>query len=226
MTDQTKHNVPGPPAADPGRRYLPGMGRDWLLPLYDPIARALGAPSAHRLLADQADLRPGQRVLEIGCGTGNLLLLVKRQHPDATVLGLDPDPKALARAARKAGRAALSVELDRGFADQLPYPDGSVDRVLSAFMFHHLEPAQRQSALREVRRVLAPGGSLHLLDFGGATDRPDGLLARLAHHSHRLQDNYGDRILTLMWDAGLANPRETAHRVTRIGRYTCYRADR
>src|SRR5215475_1104449 len=167
MTEQIARTAA---TAQPGRSYLPGMGRDWLLPLYDPITRALGAPSAHRLLADQADLRPGQRVLEIGCGTGNLLLMVKRRHPDATVVGLDPDPEALARARRKAARAGLSVQLDRGFADELPYPDGSVDRVLSAFMFHHLEPADRRSALREVRRVLAPGGSLHLLDFGGARE--------------------------------------------------------
>ena len=223
MTEQT---TPRTVTADPGRRYLSAIRYDWLLPLYDPFTRLLGAPAAHRLLADQADLRSGQRVLEIGCGTGNLLLLVKRRHPDATVVGLDPDPKALARARRKAKRAGLSVRLDRGFADELPYPDGSVDRVLSAFMFHHLEPGDRRSALREVRRVLAPGGSLHLLDLGGGAAPSHRPLSRLAHHGGRLQDNASDRIVTLMWDAGLANPRETDHRVTRFGRYTCYRADR
>jgi hypothetical protein len=51
------------------RRYLPGMGVDWLLPLYDPFTRLIGARVAHQRLADQADLRSAQRVLEIGCGT-------------------------------------------------------------------------------------------------------------------------------------------------------------
>jgi ubiquinone/menaquinone biosynthesis C-methylase UbiE len=213
-------------STDATRGYLPAMGKDWLLPLYDPFTRALGIRAAHRRLADQAGIQAGQRVLEIGCGTGNLALLVKRLHPGATVVGLDPDPKALARAARKAGRAGLPLQLDRGFADALPYPDGSFDRVLSSFMFHHLQAADRRSALAEVRRVLGPGGSLHLLDFGGGQHPGHRPLARLARRSPRMHDNLGDRIPALMAEAGLAEPRETGHRATLIGTYACYRADR
>ena len=229
MTDRSTP-VPPPPYASAathhGQNYLPGMGLDWLLPLYDPLTRALGMASAHRRLADQADLRPGHRVLEVGCGTGNLALLVKRLQPGTHVVGLDPDPKALARARGKAARENLSVELDRGLAGELPYSDESFDRALSAFMFHHLEPAERRRALREARRVLRPGGSLHLLDFGGARERSDGFSARLSHRSKRLQDNFGDRIPTLMREAGLADPVEVSHRVTLLGRYTFYRATR
>jgi N-acetyl-1-D-myo-inositol-2-amino-2-deoxy-alpha-D-glucopyranoside deacetylase len=61
------------------------------------------------------------------------------------------DPRALARARRKAGRKALPVQLDRGFAQELPYPDASFDRVLSAFMFHHLGPDEKEETLGEVR---------------------------------------------------------------------------
>ncbi len=229
MTDQSTP-VPPPPypsaATQHGQSYLPGMGLDWLLPLYDPLTRALGMASAHRRLIDQADLRPGHRVLEVGCGTGNLALLAKREYPDTHVVGLDPDPKALARARRKAAREDLFVQLDPGFAGELPYPDESFDRALSAFMFHHLEPAEKREALREARRVLRPGGCLHLLDFGGAKERSDGLVARLSHRSQRLRDNFGDRIPTLMREAGLADPVEAGHRVTLVGRYTFYRATR
>src|SRR3954451_2284585 len=129
------------PAA--GRRFLPGMGRDWLLPLYDPFTRLIGVEAAHRKLADQAEVASADRVLEIGCGTGNLALLVKRMRPQLEVAGLDPDPKALARAERKARRAGLALALDRGFADELPYPDARFDRVLSSLMFHHLEAGLR-----------------------------------------------------------------------------------
>jgi SAM-dependent methyltransferase len=73
-------------------------------------------------------------VLEIGCGTGNLALLVKRMRPQLEVVGLDPDAKALQRARRKARRVELSLELDTGFADALPYPDGSFDGVLSSLI--------------------------------------------------------------------------------------------
>jgi ubiquinone/menaquinone biosynthesis C-methylase UbiE len=208
-----------------GDHYLPGMGHDRLMPLYDPLCRLLRISRLHRPLVDQADIRPGQRVLEIGCGTGNLALLVGRLHPGAEVVGLDPDPKALARARRKAERRSLAVRFDHGFAQELPYADASFDRVLSALMFHHLGPDERERALREVRRVLQPGGSLHLVDFGGARERSDGLMARLSHRSPLLQDNFGGRIPELMREAGLAEPSEVAHRVSRVmGRLTYYRA--
>jgi SAM-dependent methyltransferase len=210
---------------EPRKTYIPGFGHDWLLPLYDPLQKLLGFESYHRQLVDQAKLRPGHRILEIGCGTGNLLLLIQRLHPQAEVVGLDPDPKALARARRKAEREVLPVQLDRGFAQKLAYPDTSFDRVFSAFMFHHLGPDEKEKTLREVRRVLKPGGSLHLLDFGGAKVRSDGFTARLCHRSELLRDNFGERIPTLMREAGFADPTEVAYRVTKVlGRITYYRA--
>ena len=63
-------------------------------------------------------------------------MLIKRLHPDVDVVGLDPDPKALARAKRKAERSAVSIRLDQGFSHELPYPEASFDRVFSTFMFH------------------------------------------------------------------------------------------
>jgi ubiquinone/menaquinone biosynthesis C-methylase UbiE len=200
------------------------MGHDRLLPFYDPLQRLLGMGSVHRQLVNQARIKSDQRILEIGCGTGNLAILIKRLYPGAEVIGIDPDPKALARAQRKAGREALSVQLDRGFAEELPYPDASFDRVLSALMFHHLGPEEKEKMLDEARRVLKPGGSLHLLDFGGEQVRSDGFMARLHHRSDRLRDNFGDRIPTLMREAGFADPTEVASRVTIAGRLTYYRA--
>lgn len=208
-----------------GRRFLPGMGRDWLLPLYDPFTRLIGVEAAHRKLADQAELASADRVLEIGCGTGNLALLVKRMHPQLEVAGLDPDPNALARARRKATRAGLALELDRGFADELPYPDASFDRVLSSLMFHHLEGDLRVASLREALRVLRPGGSLHLVDFGGDSHHLHGL-ARLARRSHTLKDNWDTRIPTLMGEAGFSNATKTGHLTKHIGQLTYYRASR
>lgn len=116
------------------REHLPPMGRAWLLPLYDPFSRLVGAERLHRRLLDQAALRPGERVLEIGCGTGNLLLLAHGVAPGVVTTGLDPDAAALARAARKARRRGTDVRLDLGYADALPYPDASVDVVLSSLM--------------------------------------------------------------------------------------------
>jgi ubiquinone/menaquinone biosynthesis C-methylase UbiE len=206
------------------RTYIPAAGHDWLLPLYDPLVKLMGGESAHRQLVDQADLQPGQRILEIGCGTGNLAILVKTVYPAVEIVGLDPDQKALDRARQKADRRRVTVQLDRGFSDELPYPDESYDRVLSAFMFHHLKRDEKEQSLHEIRRVLRPGGSLHLLDFGGAHDRSDGFLAHLFHRSEHVRDNSGDTILALMRQAGLDDPTVVAHQRTIFGRIFYYHA--
>lgn len=165
--------APGPPE----RPFLPAMGTGGLLPLYDAVSW-LGARSAHRRVVAAAEPAPGTTVLEIGCGTGNLLIAAVRAQPGATVVGLDPDPAALERARTKAQRRGLAIRVEQGFADQLPHPDGSVDQVLSAFMFHHLPADAKRAMLGEVRRVLVPGGSLLLADFEGVP-RPFRLLAPL-----------------------------------------------
>jgi len=191
-----------------GKAYLPAAGHDWALPLYDPFVKLAGGEPTRLALIEQAAIRPGHRVLEIGCGTGSVLVLVKRRHPDAEVVGLDPDPKALARARRKAARASVSVALDQGFSGDMHYPDRSFDRVLSSFMFHHLDKVEKERTLGEVRRVLKPGGVFHMVDFAGGDARSGGLLARMLHSHHRLADNDEDRVLTLMRQAGLVDVRK------------------
>jgi ubiquinone/menaquinone biosynthesis C-methylase UbiE len=200
--------------------YLPAMGRDRLLPLYDPFTWLLGVPRVHRRLVELAGIEPGHRVLEIGCGTGNLALRAQRMHPDAEVVGIDPDPLALERARRKADRAGLSVRWDRGKAGELPYADESVDRVLSAFMFHHLDDAEKKSALAEVRRVLRPGGQLHLVDVAG---HHHGRAGRRMLRNEHLRDNAGEGIPNRMREAGLTDVRTGEHGRLRT---TFYRATR
>jgi ubiquinone/menaquinone biosynthesis C-methylase UbiE len=206
------------------RQYLPAAGYDWLLPLYDPLTRLLGVDSARRALLEQAALRPGFSVLDVGCGTGTLAVLIKRLHPKVDVIGLDPDPRALERAKRKASRASVSVRFDHGFADALGYPDGRFDRAFSSMMFHHLEAAEQQSALLEIRRVLRPGGRLELVDFEGPQSHRHGGLSRLFHSHHRLHGNTPDRILTLLARAGFENGRMLDSRRTVFGRIAFFQA--
>lgn len=194
--------------ADGQRPYLPAAGRDWALPLYDPIVALMGANRARRLLIDRSGIRAGDRILDIGCGTGTLVLSIKRQHPAADVVGLDPDPKALSRARAKAARAALAVRFDQGYADALPYPDRSFDLVVSSFMFHHLSATQQQATLAGVRRVLKPGGVFHLMDF--AMGDRGGFLARLIHSHQHLRDNSEHRLVELLRQAGFGDARKTA----------------
>jgi ubiquinone/menaquinone biosynthesis C-methylase UbiE len=182
--------------------YLPAMGKDWLLPFYDTFTWLLGVPRIHRRLVELAAIEPGHRVLEIGCGPGGLVLRAQRMHPDAEIVGLDPDPLALAKARRKAERAGRPVRFDQGRAGELPYPDESFDRVLSSFMFHHLDDAEKRRALAEVRRVLRPGGQLHLVDVAG---HHAGAFAHRMQRDERLRDNVGDGIPDRMREAGFAD---------------------
>jgi ubiquinone/menaquinone biosynthesis C-methylase UbiE len=199
------------------RTYLPAAGHDWALPLYDPIVKLLGAEAARAALLDQAALQRADRVLDIGCGTGTLATRIKQLYPDVTVAGLDPDPKALVRARRKAQRAGTSVQFDQGFSDALPYPAASFDRVFSSFMFHHLPADQREKTLREVRRVLAPRGSLHLLDFDRPDQPPARSLAARIHSSKHLRDNSENNILGLMKQAGLVGVKKVMARTMLFG---------
>ena len=205
-------------------RYLPGMSKSWLLPLYDPLVRLLRIESHHRRLVELAAFGAGERVLEIGCGTGNLTLLIKHLHPKADVVGIDPDDMALSRARRKASRRHLAVQFDHGFGQRLPYRDGSFDCVVSAFMLHHLDADVKRAVLVEALRVLTPDGRLHVVDFGGTIEHSDGVMARLQHRNKHLAGNIGQRIPALMREAGFEKAGEIEHRVTRLGRMTFYRA--
>src|SRR5688500_2149174 len=119
--------------ADDGNRYLPEAGHDWALPFYDAITRIFGIVGTRRKLIEQPNIRAGQRILDVGCGTGTFADLTRPLHPDVDVIGIDPDPKALARSTRKAERAGVSAAFERASAHELPYADASFDRVFSSF---------------------------------------------------------------------------------------------
>lgn len=215
------------------REFLPALTRPGLLRFYDPLTRLLGAREVSWQLVAQAGIEPGATVVEIGCGTGNVLLLAARVAPDATVVGLDPDRDALALADRKLRRAGLAARLDHGYADALPYADGSVDRVLSSFMLHHLPPDQQQAALREVRRVLVPGGRLHLVDVDGGRPSPPRVL-RLLHrghdrahpHAHAGSHAGPGAVTAALQEAGFTDVTQAGHGSTAFGAHTFHRATR
>ena len=206
------------------RPFLPAAGHDLFLPIYDPLTKLLGMDRRRQALVEQADLAPRQRVLDVGCGTGSLAILIKKQYPTIDVVALDPDPKALERARRKTNRAGVSIRFDRGFASALGYADQTFDRVLSSMMFHHLPDDDRLPALQEIRRVLKPGGRLELLDFGGPDSGRHGAAGRLLHSHRRLRGNAPPAVLRVMADAGFAEARAVRTESTLIGRLEFYQA--
>lgn len=208
------------------RSYIPAAGQHWLLPFYDPFVWILGGNAFRRPLIEQAALKSGMRVLDIGCGTGSLAVLIKQSHPQVEVVGLDPDPKALAIATGKSDRAGLAIQFEQGFSDRLGYADASFDRVFSSLMFHHLKPDEKSATLREVRRVLKPGGSLHLLDFVPARSFFARTVGHLFHRAGHVEHNIEARFESLMAEAGFFEPREVADRNTLLGTIAYFRASK
>ena len=206
------------------RTYLPAAGRDIFLPLYDPLLKLLGTGAAREQLLAQAGLRSTDRVFDLGCGTGTLDVLIKKQFRGVEIVGLDPDPKALARARKKAAREGLAIQFDEGFGDQLPYPDASFDRVFSSLMFHHLAADEKTDTLREVRRVLKPRGEFHMMDLEGPEDHEAGLFGRLLHLHAQVKDNSAANIIRVMKEAGFDNAAKIGRQSRLFGGIAYYKA--
>ena len=204
--------------------FIPAAGdRTGCFP-YDPVDHLLRGGRAKEGLLRQARIPAGARVLDVGCGTGTLAILTKRQHPDAMVVGVDPDPKALALALRKAVRRGVDVTFDQGYCQKLPYPDESFDVVLSSMMLHHLPRDVKRAMFGEVRRVLAPSGHFHAMDFGPPRGPFSRLVARLMRGHANIVDNLEGRLPQLMREAGLCSVDETDSVTRLIGSLAYYRA--
>ncbi len=205
--------------------YVPAFGYDFLLPLYDPLQRwVLREETFKKRLISDAAIAEGHRVLDLGCGTGTLTLFIKQLHPRASVVGLDGDAKALARAERKARAAGVDIHFDEGLSYALPYADGSFERVLSSLMIHHLSHEQKLMTLREVRRVLVPGGSLHVVDIGPPASRLGRLLAHVAHHGERRRDSVEGRLGEICREAGFVEAEEGGQHRTLLATLVFHRA--
>jgi SAM-dependent methyltransferase len=227
------------------RPFLPGMGRAWLLPLYDVFTRVAGVRALHERAIEVAGVAAGQAVVDVGCGTGNLSFAVLAAHPNARVTGLDPDAAALRRAARKARRRGVPLTLVQGYADRIPAEDASLDHLVSSLALHHVDDHGRVAFARDAFRALRPGGKVTVVDFGGPGQGPEGvghpahghgpvhalrhlpdLVRSRAAQNPAVARNRDDAIVALLAGAGFGDACEVGHVDHRFGRVTFVQATR
>jgi ubiquinone/menaquinone biosynthesis C-methylase UbiE len=159
----------------------------WAL-LYDLLVWVISFGKERALRQRQIDLAgiaPNESVLDVGCGTGTLAIAAKRRvGRSGRVYGIDPSPQMIARARKKARKAGVELVFETAAIEALPFPDATFDLVLSTVMLHHLPAEARRQGVREIRRVLKPGGRLFAVDFGGSEDERHSCIARASKHAH------------------------------------------
>jgi len=203
--------------------YIPALSFRWLTPLYDPLLKwVMREETFKRKLVQQANIQPKMKVLDLGCGTGTLTLMLKQTYPEAEIIGMDGDPQVLDIARDKSSGA--NIQWDEGLASSLPYPDSVFDRVVTSLVIHHLVTDDKRRAFNEIHRVLKPYGELHVLDFGA----PHSSLTRfMTSYMRRLEeaaDNFDGQIPLFVTEAGFGGVQEAQHFVTVFGPLSLWRA--
>ena len=145
--------------------YTPPLGYKALTPFYDLVIRYLTRESAWRsALVKQINPLPGDRILDVGCGTGSLLAVLAEQCPEADFIGLDPDIGALERASKKLN--SPNVRLIPGFLSKEAVPKGwQPTKITSSLMFHQVALEKKSEIAKIMRSLLIPDGELHIADY-------------------------------------------------------------
>ena len=205
------------------KRYITALSFKWLTPLYDPLLKwVMREETFKHKLIQQANLQPNMKILDLGCGTGTLTLMLKREQPEAEVTGLDGDPQVL-DIARKKSRD-IDIQWDEGLASLLPYPDSVFDRVVTSLVIHHLSTDDKLRAFKEVYRVLKPQGELYVLDFGAPHSPLTRFMTTYMHRLEEVADNFDGLIPQFITEAGFRSVREAEHFVTIFGPLSLWRA--
>lgn len=209
--------------------YIPALKYNWLTKLYNPVV-ALTMPETKfkNALIVQANISVNHKVLDFGVGTATLSLLLSKKQPELHIEGIDVDNKILGIAKEKIKEESAKITLTKYDGIKLPYPDNSFDRVITSLVFHHLDKEQKLNSLSEIKRVLKPGGELHIADWGKSTN----LLMRILFYPVQILDGFkttSDNVKGMMPDyikeCGFVNTITTKNYSTIFGTLSLYQAE-
>lgn len=197
-------------------RYIPALSFKWLTPLYDPLLKwVMREETFKRKLIQQANIQPQMKVLDLGYGTGTLTIMIKRNHPDTQVTGIDGDSEVL-RIAQEKSRGT-DIQWEEGLASSLPYPDSAFDRVVTSLVIHQLAKEDKRRAFKEIYRVLKPHGELYVLDFGAPHSSFTRIMTTYMRRLEETADNFDGLIPLFITEAGFGGVKEAQNFVTVFG---------
>ena len=152
--------------------FTPAAGRFVPTSLYDRGVALLTRESIWRSeLVKRLSPEPSDAILDVGCGTGSLAILLKQAAPDTRIVGLDPDAEALNIARRKARAAGVEIEWCQGFAhDAANF--GSFDKVVSSLVFHQVPLAGKRLGIAAMFAAAKPGGLVCIADYAAQRKWP------------------------------------------------------
>lgn len=210
--------------------YIPALSYDWLTRFYDPLIKwGMQEDIFKNALIEQAQIKEGFKLLDIGCGTATLALLIKHQHSSSEVYGVDGDDQILAIAQEKIANSGLIINLKKAMAYKLPYPDNYFDRVFSSLVFHHLTTENKEQAFSEILRVLKPGGEFHLADWDKGQNvlmKVASLTVRFLDGSQTTADNFQGRLQDIFASAGFEQVRRTQQFMTILGTLSLFKGNK
>ncbi len=210
------------------KEFIPALGYNWLTSFYDlTIKLTMPERKFRTLLMNELDPKNGETILEFGYGTGQNIILAHQRNKKIKLKGLDIDPKVKAIAERKMDKIGLDINLDLYDGFTFPYEDNTFDKVFSSLVFHQLNQKDKLLSLKEIYRVLKPGGKLIVGDWGKAKNK----LMRFTFYFVQIIDGFrttNDNVRGLLpkfiKKARFRNVAETDYINTKIGTYSYYKA--
>lgn len=208
------------------RAYVPALRYHAITGFYDALVALLCREKAFKsALVIQAALQPGQKVLDLGCGTGTMTFALKDACPEASILGVDADSNVLARARAKNPQGDVSFQ--RAFAQELDPSLGPFDRVVTSLFLHHVPASERRDVFDRIREGLSEKGELHIADW----DRPTNALQWIGFGFVRVLDGWEltrghaeGRMEEWLRSAGFRDVTKTRRFLTPLGTISLWKA--